>query len=773
MRDKNLLQLKEKNIKLLSCDIFDTLMLRTTIHPEDVFFHVAEEALRRKVLNPAVSAEEFKLIRMAADREARRVLQTEVNFIEIYNQIPEHYGDKARLMEIELEVEKKCLFLNPSVASFLQYCHSNGISIILLSDMYYSAAQLEELLKHVGFNCEIVKEIIVSSEHRLTKWNQGMLFTVLLKKYPYIDKKAIVHIGDNYKTDVLNCKKFGIDAIHYYGKEDRNSSFELERQRLNELIPELFSLRKLAWNMSGAFSKEERFWFEFGAAILGPIEIVSIEWVIDSALKERIRNIYPLMRGGEFHTNLINRSLEHRGIKGIKVKPLYVSRRSTFLPSIKEINKDTLQSLLNVSWMTVEALFRRLKISNIFEDYSDVTLGQSEKTNFGNGKTLKQVITNYLLSPDLMERLKRIQESESDLLLKYLIGNFDLNEPYITYDIGHAGTIQFSLDQHLRGKGYPKGIHLMTMANEMTLDRILKGSQLRGLLCNAGINGKIYRSKNWMPGIIDELITENVGSTIGYKKEHSSKVVPILEQNVHTNNQKAKELCQQGIVFFQSLFLNLQKEKPWILERILNQKEKLIWILSRFMEYPTYQEAVELGNLEHENLFDEGHSYGIFCPSHLENQVRTEGITSFVQKRRTSLLVWPAGVVERAFPHYSKISLFKQGDAKNSRAFMANLALKLLEDGECEIMIYGAGQMGDELADILNGTIIKVKCFIDKNESLWGSNKNGIPVLSLDDALKLKVRTVAVASFAYTSEIIRDLKNLSQKMKLDLKIVAV
>ena len=102
-RDANLENIMESEIKVLSCDLFDTLIFRTTETPADIFRHVGEEALEKRLLKLGVLPEEFKQIRIFAEQEARKKKEKidgcgEVNIFEIYQELPDSIGQRDELL---------------------------------------------------------------------------------------------------------------------------------------------------------------------------------------------------------------------------------------------------------------------------------------------------------------------------------------------------------------------------------------------------------------------------------------------------------------------------------------------------------------------------------------------------------------------------------------------------------------------------------------------------------------------------------------------------
>jgi predicted HAD superfamily hydrolase len=774
-KDDNLKLCLEREFKVLSCDIFDTLIFRTLSRPEDLFTSVAEEAILRGYLRIGLEPEEFRQMRVMADKAARRVNQTEVDIYEIYDQLPVNIGNKEEILKLELKQEKKHLYLNPSVYSLLTYYHQKGLPIVLLSDMYLKRNQLKELLSSVGFDLNIIDELIVSNDCRKTKYGDGYLYGELINKYPLINPNEILHIGDNYHSDVQNAGKFGIKSIYYKPREDKENIVNLERIRTSMEIPEISSLRKLCCYLSeDTSSKQDQFWYRFGATVMGPLYSIFTEWVIENALQENIKNIYPLMRGGQVMSTFIENSLKEKSVTDISVKPIYISRRSSYLPSLPNINQEFIMNeLLSIPWMTVGALFRRVKIKNCFEEFSEYKLPQTREFVLDHGKTLYDEIVAYLCNQENIQKLKGTQLQESELLMNYLNSEFDLTERFITVDIGHAGTIQSSIENIIKKMdGNVQGCHLIAMGNDMTIPKLFKGIDIRGLISNAGVNGEIYHSNNWMPGILDELIRENEGSTVGYKRKADNRIEPILEELQGKEiNKDEREICKKGMLEFQKMFLDLLRQKPWVKQGLLQQRKKLYWPILRFMEYPTFEEAKNLGNLFHENFHDEGETLETFCPESLEINVKELGPKEFLRKRRSSLLVWPAGIVGKVYPSYFKHKLLKHSNYSETSKKTMELADFIIDSNLKKVTIYGAGEMGRELVNLLHSFRVEIECIIDRNENLWGQMIEGIKIQSLDEALLLNTSIIVIASAAFYKEIKDEICNKCIKKNIKLNII--
>ena len=188
-------KLSEK--KIISFDIFDTLLLRPFSKPTTLF-----EYIERKY-----SEKGFARERIDAERRARLASKSsEVTLKEIYNAMQPKY---ARFQEIEMLEEEDLLIPNPRILDLYNYAVKNNKKIIAISDMYLNSTFLSSVLKKNGFN-EISK-VYVSCEENKTKANG--LFSKVLKD---LDCKAedIIHIGDNYESDIKGANSNNIEAYH-------------------------------------------------------------------------------------------------------------------------------------------------------------------------------------------------------------------------------------------------------------------------------------------------------------------------------------------------------------------------------------------------------------------------------------------------------------------------------------------------------------------------------------------------------------------------------
>ncbi|MDU0355710.1 hypothetical protein RS130_19125 [Paraglaciecola aquimarina] len=187
----------EGKIKLVSIDVFDTIVFRKVAHPTDVF-SMALQAYGNENEWP-MGCEEFKELRVNIETQLRRqAVYGEVTLEDIYTELPFSSAVNKKLKLAELEVEKQVGFIYQPMQKFIELLRDDGIEVILISDMYLSRTQIRDCFFH---NSTLLQSLPlhVSSEYKLNK-SSGLLFEHLANEQK-IDKSGWLHLGDNIVSD--------------------------------------------------------------------------------------------------------------------------------------------------------------------------------------------------------------------------------------------------------------------------------------------------------------------------------------------------------------------------------------------------------------------------------------------------------------------------------------------------------------------------------------------------------------------------------------------
>ncbi len=197
--------------RVVSFDIFDTLILRPFFVPSDLYYLMNEDYNR---LNQTNSYFNFSDIRINAEARCRaRIAEINVGFEditldEIYEQLGMDYGINAAVLQ-ELKQKEQELEIHFCTArkmgkQLFELAKSQGKRVILCSDMYLPQQTVERILEKNGYDYD---KLYLSSTLRVGKWTRNLFKYV--QKDLNIPANYFLHIGDNYESDVVHSKDVG------------------------------------------------------------------------------------------------------------------------------------------------------------------------------------------------------------------------------------------------------------------------------------------------------------------------------------------------------------------------------------------------------------------------------------------------------------------------------------------------------------------------------------------------------------------------------------
>ena len=193
------------NYKYISFDIFDTLLVRNIVKNETIFDIVGKRAFDYGIIKDNLFFNE-RII--AQDIASKKANNAEFSLQDIYNNINCYSeGQKEKLMELEVLVEKTMIQINKELFEVYLWCKKNNKYIIATSDMYLDSSVINEILQE---NNIYVDKLYVSSEIGKNK-RTGTIFNYILKDLK-LCKNELIHIGDNFKSDYI---VFFVDSILY------------------------------------------------------------------------------------------------------------------------------------------------------------------------------------------------------------------------------------------------------------------------------------------------------------------------------------------------------------------------------------------------------------------------------------------------------------------------------------------------------------------------------------------------------------------------------
>ncbi|MDD9269755.1 HAD family hydrolase [Paenibacillus sp. GCM10023248] len=699
--------------KLLSLDIFDTLLFRTCANPSDVFAIVGERALGHGDLAPSVSAAAFKDMRIRAESQARERQAARTGFAEvtlelIYEEMPEILGSRDTFARMEVEAEADVCYVNPHVASLLYACSQAGIPVALLSDMYLSSAQLRTILASSGLDMSCVDTILVSSEEREGK-SSGHLFARLKALFPHIEASAIVHIGDNVAADVAGAALEGIRGLHYPVIPEHFASIHhWEFVRHGDMLPEWKSLRKLAAASGAAESRgeKERLLYQFGTDVIGPFLHALCEWVLDVCEQENITCVNPLMREAYLLAPMLEHASRLRGME-LQVKPVYVSRQATMMAGLERFGEAELAALAGIHGLKVHELFDVLGIDGPQDDrlapYLQETVESCKRmtASVSGETTVYALLQEALLSAEAQGRIEASIQRHRELFIGYLTQSFGSPERLATVDIGFQGTIQSALENIVRLAGLkPQMLHLLAVGSGRTDERRMQGMNIRSMLRAGSGGSEAGRRIARTPAFLEELMMGAFGSTLRYSREEAGSISPVLAELHRSDEEYAlKQACQEGALAFQSYYAYLLRQKEGRLARASRQPEEWAKPLHRVLAMPMPQEAQLLGDLTHQDNY--GTEYIAPICGVVAEEWYAEGAEAFLNACNYAPSVlnvnWPQGMATRRFPYYLYRYYLRLTDSFGPQTMMFDLIHQVKEDGVRSLTLYGTGAIAEQL----------------------------------------------------------------------------
>ena len=569
-------EIAAKECRVVSFDMFDTLVQRPFFQPMDLF-HMLDSYINEFI--PSTDYLVFTNIRMTAEQRARERKRInnpsweEITLEEIYQEVatlcPELSPYLGQICNKEIELELKYCNVRESGRELLECALAAGKRVICTSDMYLSADILKQILKKNGI--DQLDHLYVSSEIGLTK-STGALYTYVLKR-EMNSNGYMVHIGDNWNSDVIRAKEKGIHSFHlpkatdlfmngnggiysgqyYYrmiheqkGLRSTHAAFETWGIRCMMAVAanKIFDNPFVIWNPSSDFNGDP---YVIGYFALG-MHIYSIsDWLLHSVKEERFENLGFMARDGylpyhAFHT--MNR-IYH---ENVNTHYLYLSRKA-ILPLMlinREIDFYTLYNTFNLGTLSPKK-FLKIVSSIVSSEKTENQEAIFQKhripyeRNFGSIESFMEfgkVFFEEFYSDECAQQYKK---NFSEYFAPKFAGKS------ATFDVGYNARCESILQRNF---GYDITAHYIHTNNDRPFGRVEKsGIKLKNL----------YSYSPFITGIMrEQLLSEIAPSCIGYR-ETEGKFGPVFEKLdvnfqtwfvTHTMQQAALEFVEDMVQLF-------------------------------------------------------------------------------------------------------------------------------------------------------------------------------------------------------------------------------
>lgn len=521
-----------KNVKYVSFDIFDTLVLRSYSFPKDLFQHMSF----------ILDDPDFARIRIEIENnlrnQAKILNKEEITFDDIYNIIN---NEKARQLELNLEYAN--CFQNKEVFKLYKLAIELNKKVLITSDMYLSYVFIKKVLFKIGVTK--FDKLFLSSYDLLTKWS-GSRYKKMLE-YLKCDPKDILHIGDNKHSDFEIPQNFGINSYHY----EPPSKKILGIKEINQAIlcgicnsNSLLSSIQYSYTSDNAvnFNSKKDYWYRIGFDYAGIILYSFCKFLLNELNEKNIEEIIFLSRDGQ----IIKKVFDIINDKKVKSYYIYSSRRVLIFPILfTKTKKERIDFLTTgYSLKTPKDYIERLGI--------DLDLSKELSIFFKNPNSpiecinnFKEKIDNFFYYIDSLIVQEAIKEKE--ILIDYFKSlNFEKKKNIALCDIGWSGSMQSALQILFKYANFDIKIHGFYLG----MDKKGKKINAKGFLFDESFP---YPYKNFMNYDIFETLTMSDHLSV-LKIEKKDKNI-FLPKFCESNDNEVKRIeiakrIQNGIMDF-------------------------------------------------------------------------------------------------------------------------------------------------------------------------------------------------------------------------------
>lgn len=419
-----------KDKKVLLTDCFDTLVYRTC-QPKDVIYRwldcIARDyemnydlvretwcQLMKWQRNKKKDVEEYPFFKLCYEFYLRLTyLENKVNSFENF------YNNILRKME---EIEMNVLLVNPEIFDVIKTAKEAGLKVYCVSDFYLPKVTLEAFFKKLNID-SFIDDIFVSSEVGRRK-SSGTLYHYVLECIGCSHDEVIM-VGDNRYSDYKIPMKLGIQAFCYNMKmKGEIATIDFVKDLYSENVKEGLPFANYSFSMY-LFCERLR------------------KKLIDNKFEE----VYFFSREGEYLKKAFDVYLGIIGEKRIRTQYLYVSRQSTYLPSLKALNEEHFEGIRKqFKCLSLKSFLKSINIENAI--LTDTKLGERYDLDKNISNFFESTIFNEFCNEKTFQKIyeeERVKAKEEALMYFRTMGISKEQEKIAIVDIGWKGSIQDNL----------------------------------------------------------------------------------------------------------------------------------------------------------------------------------------------------------------------------------------------------------------------------------------------------------------------------------------
>lgn len=516
-----------KEYKLYSFDIFDTLITRKVATPKGIF------VLMKDIINqspqfadlPNDVKTNFFNYRTNSEFYLRQINNQwndgkDISLDMIYNHIQHTYfltnEQTQAIKELEIQLELDNIIPIKENIEKLKVLLEKGKRVVLISDMYLPEYIIKEmLLKCDPVLCQV--KLYLSSTLGFMKTKQALFHYV--KEQENVEFREWTHMGDNKFADFFCARKLGIKAVLYpyvKFKEYEKSLLVANSQNLFVQIS-LGCAKNIRLNK---FPNDEK--AQLGASLAGPILFPYIYWLLDQAQKRGIERLYFIARDGYILKLIADLIIKENNLP-IKTKYIYGSRKAWRISALNLDDDELYRQFIQFT------MYEPKKIPQAFGLTKEEFLSILPKKlrNYSTSKPDKRLAEYLYNNRDVLKFAIEKNKAQKECVINYLKNTIDCTDDKFAFvDLDGSGLTQNCLAR-LMNNFYDKKIKSFYYAVTPACCRSLNLEKYY-----------YYTLKRGNMGNMLELLTRAPhGQTLKYADKNED-YKPILEQ-IDVENFKA------------------------------------------------------------------------------------------------------------------------------------------------------------------------------------------------------------------------------------------
>lgn len=587
------LEMAWPHAKVVSFDVFDTLVTRRVATPTDVFVLMADRAPFADI---AISAAAFAHARRLAEHDARVAAATahgsaEVTLHDIHTALAARLGLDASRVDVmvhaEQQLELDLCEAHPTLQAWFTRAVREGKAVWCISDTYHTRDFVRRLLTHCGYDMQRVC-VMASSEARCSK-GEGRLFAQTLQQQQ-VAPADVLHIGDHDVADDEIPASLGMHTVLHPWASARSTDAG------NGTAGDALVLG-LAARAARCHEPPPPFWWRFGYSVAGPLLSGFALWLARQFEADGIDRAYFLLRDGE-----ILRDVYHAVLGSgshIPTALLESSRRAFALPAY-DAQRPSLLAQLTVSEnpRPVREFFTRvgLSASAFSKEIAAAGFSGPEAIVTPDDRDAERRLAHLMRTPTVVAALRARARDERHLLFEYLEQEGVLAGGRVAFvDVGWNATIQRSLVAALDTEKRQQLVHGYYIGSRAPAHAGMQHGTVRGYLFEAGEPVDRARTIMRLPQLLEFVCSTTRGSLHAFARENG-RVVPVHGPVDHDEaQQEAHHAMRTGVMAFAHAFA--EARETFVVRDV--HPAAAMHRLAGLIESPTFEQAQQVGAIRH------------------------------------------------------------------------------------------------------------------------------------------------------------------------------